>query len=70
MLKGIRTIIQVYLCVAFWIIMNAIAIPLAFILNCIQDLLWLISPKLTLWFNRGVIAVYSKLVKEDEEDDE
>tara|TARA_R100000008_G_scaffold44960_1_gene26206 strand:- start:10314 stop:10466 length:153 start_codon:yes stop_codon:yes gene_type:complete len=50
--------------------MNAIAIPLAFILNCIQDLLWLISPKLTLWFNRGVIAVYSKLVKEDEEDDE
>lgn len=68
MLKGIIVTIQVYLCVAFWFIMNVIAIPLAFILNCIQDLLWLISPKLTLWFNRGVIDVYSKLVKEDEDE--
>ena len=53
--------------VVFWFFMNLIATPLAILCNLIQDLLYLISPKLTVRFNEWVLSIWLSIGDDDDE---
>ena len=51
----------------FWFFMNLIAKPLAILCNMIQDLLYLISPKLTVRFSEWVCSIWLSIGDDDDE---
>ena len=53
--------------IVFWFFMNLIAIPLAILCNLIQDLLYLISPKLTVRFNEWILSIWLSIGDDDDE---
>ena len=55
------------LSVIFWFFMNLIAKPLAMLCNLIQDLLYLISPELTVRFNEWILSIWLSIGDDDDE---
>ncbi len=53
--------------VVFWVCMSLIATPLAILCNSIQDLLYLISPKLTVRFNEWILSIWLSIGDDDDE---
>ncbi len=64
---SIMKVIWQLMSVVFWFFMSLIATPLAILCNLIQDLLYLISPKLTVRFNEWILSIWLSIGDDDDE---